>query len=148
MDSILYCGSGPAAGCAQLNSPNAMISSRWAANSRYGSKIIAHELGHTFGLRHRRLGGNLMNPLLLPGTDLFAFEGQQMLRSSLLQWDKSEYFMEINPIAVVAEPTLVPEPRSLLLGTVLAMGLLVRKFRFARGSRSRVAVTGKDPAFG
>lgn len=108
-------------GCGELPGNDFVVESAFAAGG-FGGELLAHELGHNLGLAH--VNGNLlMNPFLNGFTDITAGEVNIIHNSPLVQTDGQRYWIDINPVLIVAEPTnQVPEPSVLLL-FLLSLGL-------------------------
>lgn len=111
-------------GCGMVGGPNFVVESNWAAdntipgggNISYGVQLLAHELGHNLGLDH--LSGNfLMNPFINGFMNLTANEVTQIFASSLVQHDTSGFFIQINPVLILASAitNTVPEPSTAML---------------------------------
>tara|TARA_R110002096_G_scaffold16329_9_gene56005 strand:+ start:21 stop:611 length:591 start_codon:yes stop_codon:yes gene_type:complete len=129
VDTISWCGaSGAVAGCA--DSAIAVFDSADAANSGYGDELIAHELGHVFGLDHTD-GDNLMNRTIKNGRNaLTLVQITDLLVDSNVLYDiNNKPFVNISPVLVVAAATAVPLPGAalLMLGALLPLGAVRRR---------------------
>lgn len=115
VDTISACGGiNPAiVGCGETPGNDFVVESIFAAGS-YGAELLAHELGHNLGLGHMS-GANLMNSALNNSTALIASQVATILASSLVQSDQSGYFININPVLVVASSTSVAEPETIAI---------------------------------
>lgn len=129
VDTISWCGAGgTVAGCA--NSTIAILDSATAASPTVGDELIAHELGHVFGLDHTS-GNNLMNPSINNGRNFLTTEQIAIV----LQDDKvledldGKPYVDIAPVLVVAAATAVPLPGAalLMLGALLPLGAARRR---------------------
>mgnify|MGYP000729700969 CR=1 FL=1 len=111
-------------GCGELPGNDFVVESTFAAGV-FGGELLAHELGHNLGLGH--LNGNfLMNPFLNNSTVLTAGEVTTIRASSLVQTDGQQFWIDINPVLVVAQASNpIPEP-SILLLFLLSFGLFWR----------------------
>lgn len=116
VDTISACGgslSSSIVGCGETPGNDFVVESIFAAGS-YGAELLAHELGHNLGLGHMS-GANLMNSALNNSTALIASQVATILASSLVQNDQSGYFININPVLVVASSTSVAEPETIAI---------------------------------
>ncbi|MCW8831874.1 MAG: hypothetical protein OQK09_10060 [Colwellia sp.] len=129
VDTIDACGGfNPAiVGCGELPGNDFVVESTFAAGA-FGGELLAHELGHNLGLAH--LNGNfLMNPFLNGFTDLSAGEVNIIRNSPLVQTDGQSFWIDINPVLIVARATRpVSEPGVLLL-FLLSVGFFWQKKR-------------------
>ncbi|WP_432463916.1 PEP-CTERM sorting domain-containing protein [Agarivorans sp. QJM3NY_33] len=116
IDTISACGSFTSAsivGCGEYRGNDFVVESTFAAGWS-GAELLAHELGHNLGLPH--LSGNyLMNPSLNRSTLLTPAEITTIFLSPLVQNENDYYWIDINPVLIVAAATTVDEPASLLL---------------------------------
>jgi hypothetical protein len=124
IDTISACGSTVTAGivgCGEYFGNDFVVESSYAAGS-YGGELLAHELGHNLGLPHMS-GAFLMNPSLNRQTLITPDEVTRIFNSPLVQGDEDYYWIDINPVLVVAEATRVNEPLSagLFAGIVLML---------------------------
>ncbi len=129
VDTISWCGtSGASAGCA--NNSIAVLNSTTAANSTFGDELIAHELGHVFGLDHTG-GDNLLNPTVINGRNsLTSDQITDLLADFNVLYDiNNKPYVDIAPILVVAAATAVPLPGAalLMLGALLPLGAARRR---------------------
>lgn len=128
IDFISACGSftgNNIVGCGELPGNDFVVESSFAA-SGFGGELLAHELGHNLGLSHLT-GSFLMNPSLNNRTTLTSDEVTTIRKSSLVQTDGQGFWIDINPVLIVAKAsTPVPEPSTLVL-LLLSVGFLVRK---------------------
>ncbi len=112
-------------GCGEFPGNDFVVESVFAAGS-FGSEILAHELAHNLGLDHRT--GGLMNPSLNSDTTLTDQEVATIRASSLVQTDGLSFWININPVLIVATastPLPVPEPSTLAL-LLLSFSLLLK----------------------
>ena len=106
-------------GCGEYPGQDFVVESL-IADGAYGAELLAHELAHNLGLGHRT-GNNLMNPELNHQTALNLDEVSTIFSSPLVKnngaTDNSNriYWIDINPVLIVAQLTQVPEPSALLL---------------------------------
>ncbi len=135
LDEITYCdGVGSnIAGCAAIVQPPsspgsfAFLDSTYAANTTFGTNVIAHELAHTIGLGSHVAGNNtnLMNPTAynLPGIPpLTTAQQADILASPYVQIDGIDRFVEVTPFVIQSVVATVPEPSSyalLLIGLIM-----------------------------
>jgi len=129
VDTISWCGdNGSVAGCA--NNSIAIVNSTTAASPTVGDELIAHELGHVFGLEHTG-GDNLMNPTINDGRNsLTAGQITDLLADYNVLYDvNNKPYVDIAPVLVVAAATAVPLPGAalLMLGALLPLGLARRR---------------------
>lgn len=129
VDTISWCGSGSTvAGCA--NNSIAIVNSTTAASPTVGDELIAHELGHVFGLDHTS-GDNLMNPSINNGRNaLTLVQITDLLADFNVLYDvNNKPYVDIAPILVVAAATAVPLPGAalLMLGALLPLGAARRR---------------------
>jgi len=126
IDTISACGgfiSTSIVGCGEFPGNDFVVESSFAAGS-YGSELLAHELGHNLGLDHLS-GSYLMNPSLNHQTTLTSTEVATLRLSPLVQNDGQSYWININPVLIVAQATQqVPEPSTVFL-LILASFLLI-----------------------
>ena len=123
IDTLSFCGgvfNTGFAGCGELPGNDFVVESSIAAGG-FGAELLAHELAHNLGLAHVG-GANLMDPTLNNNTDLTAGQVASILASPLVQSDSSGFFININPVLIIAEAVSVPGPATALL---LLMGLLM-----------------------
>ena len=129
IDFISACGNdtnNSFVGCGEFPGNDFVVESSFAAGSK-GSELLAHELGHNLGLDHR--SGGLMDPNINNSTLLSSTEVSTIRSSRLVQTDGQNFWININPVAIVAAATTqVPEPSTLLL-LLLAISFSVRKNR-------------------
>jgi hypothetical protein len=125
IDKISACGSTVhpgIAGCGEYHGNDFVVESYYAASS-YGGELLAHELGHNLGLRHLN-GSFLMNDSLNRSTEITESEVNTIHNSSLVKTNGSLFWIDINPVLIVAQATnVVPEPAILML-FILSFGLL------------------------
>ena len=129
VDTISWCGdNGNVAGCA--NSTIAILDSATAASPTVGDELIAHELGHVFGLEHTS-GDNLMNPTINDGRNaLTLVQITELLDDYNVLFDiNNKPYVNISPVLVVAAATAVPLPGAalLMLGALLPLGAVRRR---------------------
>lgn len=106
VDTLDRCGGFNTAivGCAYLGFPGVVVESAYAAG-RFGAELLAHEIGHNLGWGHT--GRGLMAPRLNDDTTVRPAHVWRAFNpapgfASLVQQDGSGFFLEINPIVVVA----------------------------------------------
>ncbi|ASP47063.1 PEP-CTERM sorting domain-containing protein [Cognaticolwellia beringensis] len=131
IDTISACGiiNVNIVGCGEFPGNDFVVESSFAAGS-FGGELLAHELGHNLGLPHRS-GQFLMNGSLNNNTTLTLAEVNTIHTSYLVknngQATDKEYWIDINPVLIVATPSApVPEPSTLVL-LLLPLGFLIRK---------------------
>jgi hypothetical protein len=128
IDTISACGgtiNTRYVGCGEFPGNDFIVESSFAASSS-GSELLAHELGHNLGLPHLS-GRYLMNPSLNGNTTITQEEVNIIHNSSLVQTNGRDFWININPVLIVAAAsTPVPEPSTLML-ILLSAGLLFRK---------------------
>ena len=129
IDAISACGSSVNSriiGCGETPGNDFVVESSFAAG-RFGSELLGHELGHNLGLQHRT--GGLMNPTLNGSTILLESEVETILRSRLVQTDGINRWINLMPVLVVEQATLVSAPATLLLLVIalLSLGFSHRK---------------------
>jgi len=129
IDTISACGGfiiTGIVGCGEFFGNDFVVESSFAA-SGFGGELLAHELGHNLGLDH--LSGNfLMNGSLNNRTTLTTQEVSAIHRSSLVQTNGQNFWIDINPVLIVAAastPLPVPEPSTLVL-FLLSVSLLLK----------------------
>ncbi len=129
IDTISACGStiDPGiVGCGQTPGNNFVVESGYAARTS-GSELLAHELAHNLGLNHMS-GSFLMHPQLNGSSILTEAEVDRIHNSSLVQDNGLDYWININPVLVVASasiPLPVPEPSTLML-FLLSFGFIFK----------------------
>ncbi|MCJ8319415.1 MAG: PEP-CTERM sorting domain-containing protein [Colwellia sp.] len=114
VDTIDYCSSFNTliVGCGEFPGNDFAVESIFAAGG-FGGELLAHELGHNLGLGH--LSGNfLMNSFLNGFTEITEVEVATIMSSSLVQTDGRSFWIDINPVLIVAEAR-IPEPSILIL---------------------------------
>lgn len=122
VDSLAWCGvPGAFIGCAELPGFRGAVESAFASTAT-GDELVAHEIGHMFGLTHIADVTRLMNPTIFGGTILTGGEVATILASPLVQNDGVDY-IEILPILVV------PEPGTFVLLAIGIGGLAARRRR-------------------
>lgn len=129
IDTISACGSTihpGIVGCGQTPGNNFVVESGYASGSN-GSELLAHELAHNLGLHHNS-GNTLMDPYINGFTTLTEQEANSIHSSSLVQDNGLDYWININPVLVVASasiPLPVPEPSTLML-FLLSFGFIFK----------------------
>jgi hypothetical protein len=106
VDSVDFCGASfdiGIIGCANSPGNQIVLESVWAAGG-LGAELTAHELGHSLGLGHVDDIANLMNPVLMGGTQLTPSQMATVVASPLVQSDLFGDFVSITPILVTPEP--------------------------------------------
>jgi len=128
IDTISACGGfiiTGIVGCGEFPGNDFVVESSFAAGG-FGGELLAHELGHNLGLDHRS-GNFLMNGSLNNNTTLTSDEVSIIRNSSLVQNNGLDFWIDINPVLILAAArTPVPEPSTLVL-LLLSFGFLVRK---------------------
>jgi hypothetical protein len=102
-------------GCGETPGNDFVVESSFAAGG-FGGELLAHELVHNLGLSHSTSG--LMAPSLNHNTTLTAQEVSNIRSSSLVQTNGRDFWIDINPVLIVAAATIplpVPEPSTLML---------------------------------
>lgn len=125
IDTISACGNSTSTGivgCGEYFGNDFVVESKYAAGG-YGGELLAHELGHNLGLPHLN-GSYLMNPYLNNNTTLTTSEILKIHSNQLVQNDGKNYWIDINPILVVAEATIPVSEPSILLVFFLCFYLL------------------------
>lgn len=118
-------------GCGESPGNDFVVESSFAAGGS-GGELLAHELGHNLGLGHLN-GDYLMNPVINNFTEITAAEVTIVRNSPLVQTDGQLFWIDINPVLIVAEATNpIPEPSNLLL-FLIAFGLMYQN-RIKRNS--------------
>tara|TARA_R110000803_G_scaffold34838_8_gene75836 strand:+ start:37159 stop:37827 length:669 start_codon:yes stop_codon:yes gene_type:complete len=129
IDTISACGGfliTGIVGCGETPGNNFVVESSYAAGSS-GGELLAHELAHNLGLNHQS-GNYLMNESLNGHTTLTTLEVDRIHSSSLVQTNGQEYWININPVLIVASastPLPVPEPSTLML-FLLSFGFIFK----------------------
>ena len=117
-----WCGVfGPFTGCAETPGNNGAVASVAAAGA-LGDELVAHEIGHMFGLTHVVDATRLMDPIVAGGIILTPAEIATILASPLIQNDGVN-FIEIGPILVT------PELSTFTLLAIGTAGLAARRRR-------------------
>ncbi|GAC99977.1 hypothetical protein [Agarivorans albus] len=136
IDTISACGSfvlTGIVGCGEYFGNDFVVESSYAAGS-FGGELLAHELGHNLGLPHMN-GAFLMNPSLNNQTLITPDEVTRIFNSPLVQGDEDYYWIDINPVLIVAEATRVSEPLSagLFAGILLMLAWRNAGFKTNKG---------------
>jgi hypothetical protein len=105
VDAVDFCGGFDVGiiGCATSPGNQIVLESVWAA-SGLGGELTAHELGHNLGLGHLDDIANLMNPVLMGGTQLTGDQMTSLEASPLVRSDLSGDFISITPVLITPEP--------------------------------------------
>jgi len=103
-------------GCALRDAPGLFVEADFAAGP-YGVEMIAHEIAHNLGLRHRT--GGLMDPMLNGDMTLTSGEAMTVLASALVGSDASGRFIDIAPVRIAPIP--LPASAPLLVLGALAL---------------------------
>jgi len=122
VDTVDWCGGSfntSIVGCGQLGGNKLVVESIFASGGS-GAELNSHELGHNLGLGHTG-GTGLMGPTINGQTSLTALEVATILASSFVQGDVNK-FIQIQPILI--ESVVVPEPSSLILFGLGALGIV------------------------
>ncbi len=130
VDTISACGgtiSSSFVGCGEYFGNDFVVESSFAAG-RYGGELLAHELGHNLGLPHLS-GAYLMNPSLNNRTLITPTEVERIFNSPLVQNESDNYWVDINPVLIVAEASQVSEPLTASLFLLVLMVLVWRHKR-------------------
>lgn len=142
VDTIGACGSTVDAnivGCGQRPGNKFAVESSWAAGS-YGTELNSHELGHNLGLGHTA-GANLMNPSLNRNTTLTSTQVSAIdtngsapgIQNRIVQGTTvGSQFISIQPILITSAPVSAPEPSSLAVLGLGALGFFGYRRRRAR----------------
>ncbi len=123
IDNLSACGgqiNSNFVGCGERPGQDFVVESAFAAGAS-GAELLAHELGHNLGLTHR-VGNFLMDPFINGFTELSAAEVTTIRASSLVQTDGTIFWIDINPVLILARA--VPEPGTLLL-LLLSSGIFL-----------------------
>jgi len=123
VDTISWCGTSNAniIGCGFEPGTDFVVESNVAAGSN-GAELIGHELGHNLNLSHDTLpASNLMDPSLNGSTTLTTTQVATILSRPSIQSDSSGFFIEIQPVLILAAAT-VPEPSTMLLAVASLLG--------------------------
>ena len=153
VDLIGACGSTVSSsivGCGQVGGNNFAVESSFAAGS-FGAELNSHELAHNLGLRHAGSSNpdapstaNLMGPNLNGNTTLTPDQvsgGNDSIdqdariagiQNPLVQGDVGSQFISIQPILITATPASVPEPSSLAVLGLGAVGFFGYRHRRTR----------------
>jgi len=110
------------AGCAMRSAPGLFVESDFAAGP-FGAEMVAHEIAHNLGLRHRV--GGLMDPMLNGETDLTRAEAETILSSALVGLDALGRFIEVAPVRIAPIP--LPATAPLLAFGALALAFMRRR---------------------
>lgn len=134
VDTISACGgtvSSSIVGCGEYFGNDFVVESSFAGG-RYGGELLAHELGHNLGLPHLS-GAYLMNPSLNNRTLITSAEVERIFNSPLVQNFNDYYWIDINPVLIVAQASQVSEPLSIALFMLALVSLVWRN----RNAQSR-----------
>ena len=135
VDEIVLCAGGSAVGCA--NTQLAIIESPIAMTS-VGDEVLAHEIGHTLGLKHPAFtndpaddnNSNLMWPTLRNNVtvELVASQVTTIIGSNYYQDDNGQKYVDLAPVLVVAAASVpVPGALVLILGALAPLGVIRRR---------------------
>lgn len=137
VDQISYCSTyNPLiVGCGELPGNSSVVESNYA-DTVNNAELLSHELGHNLSLAHIYGAEYLMNPFINGGTFLTEFEVSRIFSSFLVKQDSLGWFIDIEPILVVAQAARVPEPGmpALMLSGLLA--LYFRRRHFSKRHRT------------
>jgi hypothetical protein len=130
----LTCGSGGAAGCAEIGGNDIVVNSTYAANASWGHVLIAHEIDHNLNLGHNSTTGNVMRNRVdnAANVDFLPDQITTIGISLLIQNDGSrnsgQRFISITPILVTAAAA-VPIPGAIVLffSAIASIGVFGRK---------------------
>jgi hypothetical protein len=128
VDTISACGSTMNApgiiGCGERPGNDFVVESLFASGT-LGDELVAHELGHNLGLGHIDNMNNLMDSFIGASNNLLtANQGSTIFGSGLVQQDQTGFFIQLNPVLVVAMATPPPPPTMASEPPVVALMLL------------------------
>ena len=129
IDTISACGGTIApgiVGCGAFPGNDFVVESTFAAGA-FGVELLSHELAHNLGVGHRSSSTALMNPSLNGGTTLNASEVATILASGLIQSDQNGFFIDVQPVLILASAVPIPSAGLLLVGGLAGLLFMRRR---------------------